>query len=481
MNFINNVRNYIDEYDMLADVTGLIVGISGGADSVCLMHVLCMLADEYGIERKNIYGVHVNHMLRGDEADRDALFVRELCDRLGVRLEVFKKDINAYARECGCSVEEAGRSYRYSCFEEVREKYNADKIAVAHNRGDMAETVIFNLLRGSGLKGLAGISPVRDNIIRPLLGSTRSEIEAYLAACNQEFCNDSTNDATHYDRNKIRHNIIPQMEAINSNAIKHICDIADEAGRNYEFVHDKAVGCMAEYGKYDDAEKGVILDIDKIAKKDRVLLEYMVREAIIKTAGKQKDIGRKHIMSVVDLMYRETGKAVYLPYGIVARKSYGRLIISRGVVDNIKYDIEISEPGTYDVPGHGSLNVSLLKKDNVAVVSKKIYTKMVDYGKIHGKFCIRTPKAGDYIIIDGMGNSKTLSRVFIDSKIDRTLRDTWPVVACGSEIIWVIGLRYNVNYKVDEATKDVLCLKYEGEGDENGWEDRSINKRRQSK
>ncbi len=468
MNFIENIRSYIDEYNMLSDVKNLVVGISGGADSVCLMVVLCMLADDYGIERKNIYGVHVNHMLRGAEADRDELFVKELCGRLGVHFVVFKKDINAYAKECGCSVEEAGRSYRYSCFEEVRKKYNADKIAVAHNRGDMAETVIFNILRGSGLKGLAGISPVRDKIIRPLLGSTRGEIEAYLKACNQDFCNDSTNDTTHYDRNKIRHNIIPQMETINSNAINHICDIADEAGRDYEFIHDRAVYCMAEYGKYDDTEKGIILDIDKIARKDRVLLEYIVREAIIKTAGKQKDIGRKHIKSVVDLMYGETGKTVFLPYGIVARKSYGTLIISGGVADSAKYDIEISEPGAYTVPGHGSLSVSLLKKDNVAEVSKKIYTKMVDYGKIHGKFCIRTPKAGDYIIIDGMGNSKKLSRVFIDSKIDRTLRDTWPVVACGSEIIWVIGLRYNVNYKVDEATKEILCLEYEGEGDENG-------------
>ncbi|MCM1272889.1 MAG: tRNA lysidine(34) synthetase TilS [Clostridium sp.] len=468
MKFIDNVRNYIDEYNMLSGVKSIVAGISGGADSVCLMLVLCMLADDYGIERKNIFGVHINHMLRGTEADRDELFVKELCDRLGAQFVVFKKDIRVYARECGCSVEEAGRNYRYQCFEEVREKYHADKIAVAHNKGDMAETIIFNIVRGSGLKGLAGIAPVRDNIIRPLLGSTRAEIEAYLAACNQEFCNDSTNDTTQYDRNKIRHNIIPQMEAVNSNAVNHICDVANEAGRAYEWMHGKAAGCMAECSKNNDDENGIVLDIEKIVKQDRTILEYIVREAIIKAAGKQKDIGRTHIKSVVDLIYGESGKQVSLPYGLAARKSYEKLIISSAVSDSVEYDIEISGQGTYIVPGHGSIHVSLFKKDNVAEVSKKIYTKMVDYGKIHGKICIRTPKAGDYIIIDGMGNSKKLSRVFIDGKIDRELRVTWPVVACGSEIIWVIGLRYNERYKVDAATKDILCLKYEGEGEEDG-------------
>ncbi|MDE6025854.1 MAG: tRNA lysidine(34) synthetase TilS [Lachnospiraceae bacterium] len=468
MNFIEKTKKYIDEYNMLSDTEGLVVGISGGADSVCLMLALCRLAGDYGIKKEHIYGVHINHMLRGTEADRDELFVKELCSRLEVCCVVFKKDISAYAKELGCSVEEAGRAYRYMCFEDIRKKNKKYKIAVAHNKGDMAETVIFNILRGSGLKGLSGIAPVRDNIIRPLLDSTRNEIEAYLDECNQGFCNDSTNDSTHYDRNKIRHNIIPQMEAINSNAISHICDVAEEAQKSYRFIHDEALKHVVEKSANNNLEKSISIDIENIQKEDIVLLEHIVREAIIEVAGKQKDINRKHINSVVDLIYNETGKQVILPYNIVARKSYDKLMISNEAADRQRYDIEISGQGTYAVPGHGSLTVTCLKKDDITEVSKKIYTKMVDYGKIHGKFCIRAPEAGDYIIIDGMGNSKKLSRVFIDSKIDRNLRDTWPVVACGSEIIWAVGLRYNADYKIDDDTQDVLCMEYKREGEENG-------------
>lgn len=460
---------------MLENIDGMVIGLSGGPDSVCLLRVMCELAGCFGIEKDRIYCVHINHMIRGGEADADEEFASQLCGKLGLPFVCFKKDITAYAEEIGCSVEEAGRKYRYDCFRQVMKENNINRLAVAHNKNDVAETLIFNMLRGTGIKGMSGIRPVRDDVIRPLLFCHRSDIEKYLEGIGQDYRTDSTNLSTDYDRNRIRHIILPELTEINSNAIEHIYSLAAEAEKVYEYVHKKAGEDMGiilsdkETSDWDfvneDDLKGINIDISKLEKCDDVIKEHIIHEAIACVAGSRKDISRKHVLAVLELCRGETGKQVMLPYGISARRSYDNIIVTGDCDAKETYSVDIDGDGNYEIADVGtfSINVELWKTG--MEVSKKIYTKMVDYGKIKGNVCIRTPNAGDYIIIDGKGSSKKLSRLFIDKKIDRVKRLTWPVIACGNEIIWAVGLRYSEAYKVDENTHKVMCINFKGKGE----------------
>lgn len=473
--FILNVKKYIKENHMLENMDGMVIGLSGGPDSVCLLRVMCELAGCFGIEKDRIYCVHINHMIRGGEADADEEFASQLCGKLGLPFVCFKKDITAYAEEIGCSVEEAGRKYRYDCFRQVMKENNINRLAVAHNKNDVAETLIFNMLRGTGIKGMSGIRPVRDDVIRPLLFCHRADIEKYLEGIGQDYRTDSTNLSTDYDRNRIRHIILPELTEINSNAIEHIYSLAAEAEKVYEYVHKKAGEDMGiilsdkETSDWDfvneDGLKGINIDISKLEKCDDVIKEHIIHEAIARVAGSRKDISRKHVLAVLELCRGETGKQVMLPYGISARRSYDNIIVTGDCDAKETYSVDIDGDGNYEIADVGtfSINVELWKTG--MEVSKKIYTKMVDYGKIKGNVCIRTPNAGDYIIIDGKGSSKKLSRLFIDKKIDRVKRLTWPVIACGNEIIWAVGLRYSEAYKVDENTHKVMCINFKGKGE----------------
>lgn len=443
----------------------IVIGLSGGADSVCLLYTLYNLSERLGIGDDSLVAVHINHMIRGAEADADEAFAKELCDKLGVTFVRYNKDITAYASELGCTVEEAGRTFRYACFREVAKKYNCSKIAVAHNKNDFAETVIFNMLRGSGLRGMSGIQPVRDEIIRPLLDVTRQQIEEYLAELGQDYCNDSTNDTLDYDRNKIRHVILPAMMEVNNGAVKHICQMADEAKNSYLFIHNKALekydGCVED----DEFGRTVTLDVNQLYKYNPVLQEHMIHEAIGDVAGAKKDITRRHVMAVAGLLYQDTGRQIELPYCIRARRSYNNIIISNKQEMAADYHIDINDAGVYTIPEWGNIEIDFRDADGGLEIPKKIYTKVADYGKIKGRLCIRTPEDGDYIIIDGNGNTKKLSRVFIDNKVDREKRSSWPVIACGHEIIWVLGLRYSEAYKVDSDTSKIIYMKCLGKGE----------------
>ncbi len=463
---IDKVNNFISDNHMIDTGDRVVLGLSGGADSVCLLLLLLELAGSFGYNNQDIYAVHINHMIRGAEADEDEEFARQLCQRKQVKFFSFRKDIVSYAKEKGLSVEEAGRKFRYECFQQVLMENKCTKIAVAHNKNDMAETVIFNMLRGTGLKGLSGMQPVRGNIIRPILDITRAEILEYLSSKNQDYREDSTNQGTDYDRNKIRHIILPAMEEINKAAIGHICQMAQEAKSSYAFIHNKAMEDYSGVSQDDDFGKSVTLDVNELYKYSPVLQEHLIHEAIGDVAGKKKDITRRHIMAVVGLLYQETGKQIELPYGIKARRSYDNLIITNKSEVNADYRIKIEANNNYVVPGKGSIEFKIIDYNEKVEISKKIYTKMLDYDKIKDTLYLRTPEDGDYVVIDTKGSTKKLSRVFIDNKVDREQRGDWPVIACGKEIIWVLGLRFSEAYKIDEYTKRVLYMDYRGKGED---------------
>ena len=463
---VDRVNNYIVDNQMINTGDRIVLGLSGGADSVCLLLLLLDLAGRLGYASEDIFAVHINHMIRGQEADEDEEFVKMLCQEKRVNFVAFRKDITAYAKELGLSIEEAGRKFRYECFDKVARDNDCTKVAVAHNKNDMAETVIFNMLRGTGLKGMAGMQPVRGNVIRPILDITRDEILEYLETKNQDYRNDSTNDGVDYDRNKIRHIILPAMLDINKGAVGHICQMALEAGNSYSYIRDRALEGYGGVSEDDSFGKTVTLDIKELYKYNPVLQEHLIHEAIGDVAGNKKDITRKHIMAVVGLLYQDTGKQVELPYGIKARRSYNELIICNKTEIASDYRIKIEPDNIYQIPGKGSIEFKIINYNQDIEISKKIYTKMLDYDKIKATPYLRTPDDGDSIVVDAEGRTKKLSRVFIDNKVDREARGSWPVVACGHDIIWVVGLRFSEAYKVDENTKRILYMDYKGKGDD---------------
>ena len=466
-NFEKKIYGFINEYKMLDEGGKVIVGLSGGADSVCLLYVLKNLG-------MKPVAVHINHMIRGEEADRDEAFCKELCEKLEVPFKAYHKDIKAYAAAEKMTVEEAGRRFRYECFEKERKESGADKVAVAHNKNDLAETVIFNMTRGSGLNGLAGIKPVRDNIIRPLLDAKRSEIEEYLKELGQDFKTDSTNLSKDYDRNKIRHIVIPTLLELNAGAIEHICEAAKDSEESYNYIKEIS---DAELDKYTDKQAMkingdgcVVLETSGLKNETKLIREHIIHEAIALAAGRKKDITRRHIYDVEALLDNETGSSVNLPYGLTARISYDSLIISvlSHKTDGLYKEIEAGvteEKTVIRINDDETLELWTEKRDPDTVIIKNDYTKMADYGKIKDTLCIRNPMEEDYIVIDDKGNTKKISRVFIDNKIDREKRTSWPLIACGNEIIWAVGLRYSEAFKVDDTTKKILYMKYQRKGE----------------
>ncbi|MBQ8952404.1 MAG: tRNA lysidine(34) synthetase TilS [Lachnospiraceae bacterium] len=460
--FLIKIKAYMNKYNMADKDSRIVIGLSGGADSVCLLRVMKALG--YAVT-----AVHINHQIRGKEADEDESFCKRLCDELGVELISFHKDIMAYASEEGLTVEEAGRKFRYRCFDEVAARYENSRIAVAHNKNDMAETIIFNMVRGSGLNGLAGIKPVRDNIIRPLLDAGRDEIEKFLRSISQDYVTDVTNLSCDYDRNKIRHIILPELSKINDNALTHICEIGFDAGEGYKYISDIAkelyIGFAHEEKTDDNIIFRVIFEEADLRNAEEIIRGELVYEAMYRIAGRKKDISRKHVSDTLSLLDKETGSSINLIYNLRSRKSYEQLIIETNIDNQTLYNIDISGEGVYEIDGYGALKISLMDNSEDISIAKNIYTKMADYGKIKDNLCIRTPQDGDYIIIDRDGNKKKLSRVFIDCKIDRESRLSWPVIAVGNEIIWVIGLRFSEAYKIKEDTSKIICMNYIRKGE----------------
>lgn len=446
------VKEFIEKYQMLSQGDGVIIGISGGADSVCLFSLLCKLKEEYALR---LSAVHVNHGIRGEEADKDEAYVRALCRKYDVPCTVYRENIPALAETWGMTEEEAGRTYRYQCFEQERKKLGFTKIAVAHNKEDLVETVIFHLIRGSSLRGMTGILPVRGNIIRPLLNTMRGEIEEYLKTEELSFQNDATNSSPAYDRNRIRSRILPEMTAINKKAVEHICDAAYDAEAAYMIIQR-----MAEEFPVVTEEGKAILDKSRLLSMDSLVQGEIIRQTISGLAGSEKDITRQHISSIQKLAEGENGKLVMLPYGLCVRNSYEKLIFEKR--KELKdFCIEFEKDGNYQIE-QGTLSVEFLPRSAISEVSKNIYTKMADCDNIKETLTFRTPREGDYIVINASGGRKKLARLFTDEKIDRKDRECWPLVACGSEIIWAVGLRFSEAYKITEQTKNVMILSFNG-------------------
>lgn len=440
------VFSCIEKYQMIPKNSHVIVGLSGGADSVCLLKLL----KEYKKQQEfQLYAVHVNHHIRGEEAVRDEEFSKAVCKKLEVPFTVFHYDVPQIAKEEKLSLEEAGRNVRREAFEKAMRNIKVSgrkRIALAHHENDNAETVLHNLMRGSGAAGLGGIRPVsgeKDSYIRPLLFVKRAEIEKYLKGQGISWVTDSTNEETEYTRNKIRHQIIPVIEEINPQAVSCIGRAAENMWKIEEYLQEQT---DILYRKYVKKTGDTFCIAKECFSEKEIMQSYLIMRVLEQASKGKKNITATHIEAVRRLFKGRTGASVSLAWGLTANQVYGDVHIqSRKEEENGIYTLEW-ETFPYE------------KQQ----IPEKTYTKWFDYDKIKNSPCVRTRRQGDYLTVNSEGGRKKLNRIFIDEKIPAEMRDRLPVVAVGSEILWIPGGRMNEKYKITSTTGRVLELHYQG-------------------
>ena len=439
------LKAYIEKTGMLSSGDLVITGVSGGADSVFL---LLFLKKQFSELNLNIRAVHVHHGIRGEEADRDALFVEQLCRKLGVPCSIYNRDIPAEAMRSGMSLEEAGRAARRSIFEEEAEKYKecgSVKIALAHHRDDQAETVLFRIARGTGIRGLAGIRPVEGRVIRPLLCLGKDEILKELSANGIPYCNDSTNDEDEAVRNRIRHHILPFMNSrINAGSSEHLAILAEQAALTDDFIREEAAKREGKFLKVSEGSEGVLL-YEELLSEHPVMRTELIRRALEYLHPSMKDYAAVHIEELDGLFKKEAGKRIDLPSNLEAERTAEGVTIFRK-----------KEPREEELP---EIHMEICDSAPFPVPQKR-YTKWLDYDKMSNHMPVfRYRLNGDFIIIDEAGHRKSLSDYFTDLKLPRSERDRIPVLAIGNEVLWIVGYRISRRFYVGTGTEKILKVR----------------------
>ncbi|MCH5268628.1 MAG: tRNA lysidine(34) synthetase TilS [Lachnospiraceae bacterium] len=488
-NTYDRLKRYSAEHNLISSGDGIVIALSGGADSVFLLYALANLREEWNLA---LCAVHVDHGIRGKEAGEDAEYCRQIAERLSVEFRLFEKDIPRMAAQQKISTEEAGRNYRYECLEQVRKELEYEWIAVAHHRDDQAETVLWQMLRGSGIHGLGGMRPKRGCIIRPLLFLERAEIETALQENGIVWREDSTNRENEYTRNKLRNEVFPYLEReLQSSARRHLANLSEDMQMVWEYIEKQTKDCserIADRQATEDAEVWSV-SVQSLSEEEPILRSQLILYIMGELSGSRKDIGRVHVESVLSLLGGESGRRVDLPYGMQAGRDYDRLWFCRKkTAGGVKKEQSGSWEQVADLNEPVEFRNSLGEYCEVTMHSvpacelssempKNLCTKWFDYDKINADM-LGMPKEnrdkkkegsvrnllrwrfsgeGDYLYLGGSGGKKKLARIFIDEKIPGDRRDCIPVLAMGSHILWIPELgRTSAAYYVTDNTNNVL-------------------------
>jgi tRNA(Ile)-lysidine synthase len=452
------VLQTIHKYNMLSHGERVLVGISGGPDSVALLHVLKQIEKDMGIE---IYAAHVHHGIRGTVADQDAEFVAQLCQQWNVPLFVERVDVPRLADEGGLTLEEAGRIVRYRFFEKVLQDVRGHKVALGHNRDDQAETILHHILRGTGMQGLQGIKPVRQNkFIRPLIEVSRAEIEEYCHQNGLEFRVDATNRDVAYTRNRIRHELIPYIKQhFNPNIVDALVRMGAIIRDEEEFLQDY---CQKEYDRLVRAfsQNELRIDLDGFLARPIAVKRRVLRMALMAIGGTLDEIGANHVEDVLDMAFNSTtGAMLTLPNDIRVLKDYDSIVVWRGefrpAVPLFEYSLDI--PGRVIIKECG-IEITAQWVQHKEVSFSSPWRAYIDGDVIKGRLRVRNRRQGDRFKPFGMEGTKRLKEYFIDRKVPRHERDGIPLVVDEKNIIWVVGWQIHDDYKVTPMTHNIVQL-----------------------
>lgn len=441
----NKVLKTINDYHMLSDCETLGIGLSGGADSVCLAHFLRTNMEFLGI--KKLKGIHIHHGIRGEEADRDLNFSRNFCEKLEMEFVSYYADVPKEAEKTGESIEACARRIRYSFFEAS----GCDRIATAHNLNDNMETFIFNLSRGASLSGLCGIPYVRDIYIRPLLECSRNEIEKYLKENNLDFVTDSTNLCDDYTRNKIRHNILPLLTELNPSFYNAFSRCVNSLNSVKDFVNVSAndlIGKSRCDGYYDCS----VFNACHIALKSQVV-------ALILKENNAENISRDHINAVIHIM--ENGGSTYVGGDVQVNVCDNKLFF--GEIKNTEY---FEQPFSFDVceltTPIGRYSVNIYDEKDLQNFNKQTMDNLIDCDKISFDTIIRNRRDGDSIQLSGRPN-KTFKKLFNENKISVYERDRMLVLSDEKGIVWTEFFGAAKRCKPEKNSKKIIKISKMGE------------------
>ncbi|MBR5273177.1 MAG: tRNA lysidine(34) synthetase TilS [Clostridia bacterium] len=445
----NKALETAQNHNMFDKAERIIVGLSGGADSVALLHFLISQRERFGYE---VCAAHVNHMLRGDESERDEIFVRSLCDGLGVPLNVLRTDVNAEAKKRGVGQEECGRQIRYEFFRSLCT--DNCLIATAHTLSDSLETIILNIARGTGLHGLCGISAVRGNIIRPLIECTRSEIEQYCRDNDLSFVNDSSNDTRDYNRNIVRLDVVPKLLELNPSLYKTVLRMIKNNIADDEFLRSEALSLV------DSSRRAGGFSVNTL-----LVAPTPIRMRAISIITREvcgiilEDV---HSLAVDKLITNGYGATV-LPKKNVCEVRNGRLIFNpvyEEAFSTFSYDFIVGENET----PLGKVCASLVAAEDFKKNHKnfkKHLKNTFDYDKINGKLFFRNRIFGDEICLSGRKCTKKLKKLFNESKLPTAVRSRVLMLCDDGGIVWLQGFGVAERVSISETTKQVLVIESE--------------------
>lgn len=438
---LSRVKKTIEKYGMLFPGDRVVVGVSGGADSLGLLHALLEL-EEY---RPELIVAHLNHGIRGKEAQRDASFVKRAAESCGLKFELGKADAPGYKKEKKLSLEKAARILRYEFFEKTRSKFGADKIATAHTLDDQAETVLMRLIRGSGLRGLSGIPPVsRGVIIRPLIETPRPDIEKYLESKGIAWIEDSTNKLRTMQRNRIRLDLIPELGAYNPRIKETLSRTSDILRSEEDYIQREAEKNFRRVFIPGGGElRG---DLKKFGRLHQALRLNMLRLAVDDLNKSLKNIASLHLLSADEfLMSDSVSGEVEFPDEIVIAKGHDSFLVTTRLGLEHKFSYFIGSPGKWKFPEFG---VDIKEVPAKSLEKEREDVAYFDARKVVFPVEVRNFRPGDRFIPLGMKEEKKLKNFFVDEKIPRFERYRTPIFTSRGEIFWIGGMRIDERFKI---------------------------------
>jgi tRNA(Ile)-lysidine synthase len=443
----------IEDYSMLSPGERVVVGVSGGADSMALLHILTELNEL----KLDITVAHLNHGIRGEEAERDSRFVEQAAGSLGLRFEHKKVDTIAYKEEKKLSLEDAARELRYEFFNEVRENLNASKVATAHTQDDQAETVLMRLIRGSGLRGLSGIPPVsRGYLIRPLLFVSRIEIEEYLTKEGIEWIEDSSNISDEFLRNRVRNELVPALEAYNPKLKETLARTAELLRSDAEFINSEAEKLFKTiFRKIDNKE--FLGNLDAYRTSERSLRLSCLRLSIESVSESLNAVSYTHVTAADEfLLSNSSSGEVEFPGEAAIAKGYNQFIVTRKPQLSHKFSYIIESPGKSSFPEF-QVEIEQTSADDLETQDES--TAYFAAESIKFPIYVRGFTPGDRFIPLGMKNYKKVQDYFTDVKLPRFLRYRVPIFLSQGEIFWIGGMRIDERAKVKSEGEETLRFK----------------------
>ncbi|MGE5846721.1 MAG: tRNA lysidine(34) synthetase TilS [Ignavibacteria bacterium] len=446
------VLKFIDEKNLIGKNDKILVGLSGGPDSVLLLHILMKYSKKFRIK---LGAIHINHMLRGNEADSDEQFCRDLAGRLNIDFFSVRKNAVQFAKKYKQSLEEAGRKIRYDIFESYRKKYNYDKIATAHNCSDNAETVLLNLIKGTGMKGISGIPERRDNIIRPVLVLTKEEILEYLKKENIPYRTDMTNLNTDYDRNFIRHKIIPEIKKRMNPSLEYTLFNSSEIFRNYSGLIER-LASENYSGIVHFKDEILHFNIKRVEALDIELRGEIFKSAVERNFSQQIAFNDFKKFSV--LLNKQAGSLQNFSGHLSAVKERDEILILKSPGQGKFNPVKIKEGEKISTDDRV---LSIMRYKNSVELNKDKLTEFISGDNLSGVFILRTWQPGDRFYPLGLKGSKKVSDFLNEQKIPSFLKRNQLVLTNKNRIVWVLGLRLDDRFKILKKTKKVLqlCLK----------------------